>query len=83
MKDDVAGIRIHIETILDRGEDILLVLHSAGGFLGSEALQGLDKRTRGEQPGVVSIVFLAAAVFPEGFQHQPLPFAAVEVRITL
>ncbi|KAJ5149391.1 hypothetical protein N7448_000969 [Penicillium atrosanguineum] len=60
------------------GEDILLVLHSAGGFLGSEALQGLDKRPRGEQPGVVSIVFLAAAVYAEGFQHQPLPFAAVE-----
>ncbi|KAJ5935040.1 hypothetical protein N7466_004587 [Penicillium verhagenii] len=78
MKDDVKGIRAHIEAILARGEDVLLALHSAGGFLGSEAMQGLDKKTRGDQPGVVSIVFLAAAVFPEGYQHQPLPFAVVE-----
>ncbi|KAJ5949352.1 alpha/beta-hydrolase [Penicillium verhagenii] len=78
MKDDVKGIRAHIEAILARGEDVLLALHSAGGFLGSEAMQGLDKKTRGDQSGVVSIVFLAAAVFPEGYQHQPLPFAVVE-----
>lgn len=81
MKDDIAAIRVHINTMLARGEDVLLVLHSAGGFLGSEAMQGLDKRTRGEKPGVVGIVFLAAAVFPEGYQHQPLPFAVVEVRV--
>ncbi|KAJ5884360.1 hypothetical protein N7504_011932 [Penicillium tannophilum] len=78
MKDDIAAIRVHINTMLARGEDVLLVLHSAGGFLGSEAMQGLDKRIRGEEPGVVGIVFLAAAVFPEGYQHQPLPFAVVE-----
>jgi len=82
MKDDVAAIRAHIEIILARGEDVLLALHSAGGFLGSEAMQGLDKKTRGEQPGVIGIVFLAAAVFPEGYQHQPLPFAVVEVRVS-
>ncbi|KAJ5777634.1 hypothetical protein N7520_000880 [Penicillium odoratum] len=78
MKDDVAAVRTHIETILARGEDIILVLHSAGGFLGSEAMRGLDKGTRSDQPGVVSIVFLAAAIYPEGHQHQPLPFALVE-----
>ncbi|KAJ6090288.1 hypothetical protein N7486_009103 [Penicillium sp. IBT 16267x] len=78
MKEDVAAIRAHIETILARGEDVLLALHSAGGFLGSEAMKGLDKSTRREQPGVVGIVFLAGAVFPEGYQHQPLPFAVVE-----
>lgn len=82
MKDDIAAIRAHIETILARKEDVLLALHSAGGFLGSEAMQGLDKKTRGEQPGVIGIVFLAAAVFPEGYQHQPLPFAVVEVRVS-
>lgn len=79
MKDDIAAVRAHIETILGRGDDVLLALHSAGGFLGSEAMQGLDKSSRGNQPGVVSIVFLAGAIFPEGYQHQPLPFAVVEV----
>ena len=79
MKDDIAAVRDYIEIVLSRGEDVLLVLHSAGGFIGSEAMQGLDKKSRGDQPGVVGIVFLAGAVFPEGYEHQPLPFAVVEV----
>ncbi|KAJ5703611.1 hypothetical protein N7493_011536 [Penicillium malachiteum] len=78
MKDDIAAVGNHIEGVLETGNDALLVLHSAGGFLGSEAMQGLDKKSRGEEPGVVGIVFLAGAVFPEGYEHQPLPFAVVE-----
>ncbi|OJJ43591.1 hypothetical protein ASPZODRAFT_136041 [Penicilliopsis zonata CBS 506.65] len=81
MGDDILSIRTHIERLVVAGEDVLLVLHSAGGFLGSEAMQGLDRKTRhaaGETGGVVGIVFLAAAVFPQGYTHQPLPFAVVE-----
>lgn len=44
MKIDIAAIRAHIETIFAREEDVLLALHSADGYLGSEAMQGLDKK---------------------------------------
>lgn len=81
MKDDIASIRNHLQGLVSEGEeDVVLVLHSAGGFLGSEAMQGLSKKDRLEgKGGVIGIVFLAGAVFPEGYEHQPLPFAVVDV----
>ncbi|PWY83358.1 alpha/beta-hydrolase [Aspergillus heteromorphus CBS 117.55] len=78
MADDVAAIREHLTKVVERGEEVILVLHSGGGILGSEAMKGLDKTARGGNGGVVKIVFLVGAVFPEGHEHQPLPFAVVE-----
>lgn len=82
MKDDVAAVRRQIEHVISGGDEILLVLHSAGGFIGSEAMEGLSKSQRQKQGysgGVIGIIFIAGAVFPVGHQHQPLPFAVVEV----
>ncbi|KAJ5594596.1 uncharacterized protein N7459_000804 [Penicillium hispanicum] len=81
MKDDIAAVREKIQHLVTRGDEVLLVLHSGGGFIGSEAMEALSKKERashGERGGVIGIVFLSAAVFPEGYQHQPLPFAVVE-----
>lgn len=86
MKDDIAAIRSTISDMVDAGEDIVLVLHSAGGFLGSEAANGLDVKTRQEaglKGGVSKIVFLAGAVWPEGFKHGPLPFFTYDVGVHL
>lgn len=82
MKDDVHGIRKQLQSLVDTGDDVVLVLHSAGGFLGSEAMDGLDKSTRAAESkagGVVKIIFLAAAVLPRGYEHQALPFAEEKV----
>ncbi|OGM44088.1 hypothetical protein ABOM_007317 [Aspergillus bombycis] len=81
LKDDVIAVRAHIDKLVQQGEDILLVLHSAGGFIGCEAMEGLSKKAREERGlsgGVVGIVFVAAAVVEEGYVHQALPFAAEE-----
>ncbi|PYH78141.1 alpha/beta-hydrolase [Aspergillus uvarum CBS 121591] len=79
MKDDIAALRAAISRLVARGDSVVLVLHSAGGFLGSEAMQGLARGDgEGGDGGVIGIVFLAAAVFPEGFEHAPVPFAFVE-----
>ena len=84
MHDDIAAIRSSIEkTVVTHETDVVMVLHSAGGFLGSNASQGLSAKARREQGlkgGVLGIVFLTAAVFPEGFRHGDLPFAEVKVR---
>ncbi|PYI11019.1 alpha/beta-hydrolase [Aspergillus sclerotiicarbonarius CBS 121057] len=77
MADDIAAVRTHLEKIVQRWEEVILVLHSAGGFLGSAAMEGLSKSAV-RKGGVVKIVFLSGAVFPEGYEHQPLPFAVVE-----
>lgn len=80
MKDDIAAVRKHLQGLVSQGDDVVLVLHSAGGFLGSEAMEGLSKKKgEGEKGGVIGIVFLSGAVFPEGYEHQPLPFAVVDV----
>ncbi|KAL8644577.1 MAG: hypothetical protein Q9210_007185 [Variospora velana] len=77
MQDDVASIRSVIAPLVEEGREVLLVLHSAGAFLGSMAIEGLSRKERmaaGQGGGVVKIVFLAGAVWDEGFQHGPLPF---------
>lgn len=42
LKDDVRGIRSAIEPLVQDGKELLLVLHSAGGFLGAQAIKGLS-----------------------------------------
>ena len=82
MHDDVAAVRSTVTRLVDKGQNVVLVLHSAGGFLGSNAIKGLSveaRRSEGLKGGVNRIVFLAGAVFPEGFKHSPLPFFTYDV----
>ncbi|KAL8656812.1 MAG: hypothetical protein Q9226_002550 [Calogaya cf. arnoldii] len=78
MKDYVALIRSVIASLVEQEEkEVLLVLHSAGGFLPSLTIEGLnlkERKVKGQKGGVKKIVFLAGAVWEEGFQHGPLPF---------
>lgn len=86
MKDDVAFIRAVIAPLVEEeGKEVLLVLHSAGGFLGSMAIEGLSRKEReatGKQGGVVKIVFLSGAIWKEGYKHGPLPFFDYQVSTT-
>ena len=83
MKDDVASIRSAIAQTVEQDErDVILVLHSAGAFLGCMAIEGLSIKERSgqeKQGGVRKIVFLSGAVWEEGFQHGPLPFFDYQV----
>ncbi|KAL8943472.1 MAG: hypothetical protein Q9211_000969 [Gyalolechia sp. 1 TL-2023] len=78
MKDDVAVFRSVIAPLVEQeGKDVLLVAHSAGGFLGPMAIEGLSSKERaaaGKKGGVSKIVFLAGAIWEEGYKHGPLPF---------
>ncbi|MCJ1309511.1 hypothetical protein MMC25_003171 [Agyrium rufum] len=82
LHDDVAAIRKVIAPLIEiEGKDVLLVLHSAGGFLGSNAIQGLTAKAREAEEkkgGVFKIVFLTAGVAPVGFKHEPLPFFNIQ-----
>lgn len=87
MKDDVASIRSFIAPLIEEeAKEILLVLHSAGAFLGCMAIEGLSLKERegkGQRGGVKKIVFLSGAIWQEGFQHGPLPFFDYQVRISI
>ena len=82
MHDDIAAVHSKIAEVVNEEKTITLVLHSAGGFLGSNAIQELDIKTRqqkGLKGGVSMIVFLAGGVLPEGFEHTSLPFCTYDV----
>ena len=86
MKDDIATIRAKISALAANGEEIVLILHSASGFLGSEAMEAFDVKSskeRGETGGVKGIVFLTAGLAPKGHQHGSLPFFDFKVSLSL
>ena len=83
LKQDVDGIRVVLEPLVKAGKRVVIVAHSAGGFLGSEAVEGLEvggKNTGGNGGGVEKMFFIAAALFRAGYEHRDLPFMDFQVR---
>ena len=78
LNDDVAHVRHTIESFVNRGHNVLLVVHSGGGPICSNAIEGLSLKEReaiGKKGGIVRIAFVAATAFPEGPPPPDLPFA--------
>ena len=62
-------IHTNKRTILFTGNDVVVVVHSAGGITGSEATKNLSKPEReaaGKKGGVIRMVYLCAFAAPEG-----------------
>jgi hypothetical protein len=82
MKDDITAIRMHVAKLVEVGQEVVLVLHSAAGVLGSSAIEDLELSkwlAAGKKGGVTKIVFLAAGIGPEGLTHSSPPFVQVNV----
>lgn len=85
LQGDVRGIRAQMEPLVEAGKEIILVMHSAGGFLGSNAIEGWSaegRRKEGKQGGVKKLVFLAAGILPEGAVHEDPPFFEKDVSVS-
>ncbi|KAJ9617091.1 hypothetical protein H2200_000812 [Cladophialophora chaetospira] len=66
---DVKAIQDVLKPLVDEGKDIVLVVHSYGGVIGNEAVQGFAKSERekeGKKGGVSHIYFCCAFALPEG-----------------
>ncbi|KAK7740578.1 hypothetical protein SLS53_005423 [Cytospora paraplurivora] len=66
---DVAGVRATIEPLVAAGEDVILLLHSYGGAVGSSAVAGLSRKARaanGLPGGVAHLVYISAYLLAEG-----------------
>ncbi|KAG4441146.1 hypothetical protein IFR05_003367 [Cadophora sp. M221] len=78
MHDDEAFIRSKlVELIESEQREVLMVMHSAGGFLGTSSVQNLSKQARaarGLKGGVVGLVFLSAVLVEAGYVHDETPF---------
>ena len=67
---DIAAIRQCVITHVDQGKDVVLVVHSYGGSVGSEAMKGLGEKDRkrgsGHQGAVIKLVYLTALALDVG-----------------
>lgn len=80
--DDVAAVRTALEALLASGKEVILVMHSAGAFIGSQAIKDLSvyaRTAKGEEGGVKKLVFLTGAPFPGDSEHPDQPFFEIEV----
>ena len=71
-----------MEPLIDQGKQVIMMLHSAGGFLGAMAIRGLSceaRKKEGKDGGVVKLVFLAGAVWKERHHQGPLPIFGYQV----
>ena len=67
--DEVIAIKQTISHILDEKQrNVVLAMHSYGGWPGSRAVKGLDMEKRkklGKTTGIVQLVFIAAFLLPD------------------
>lgn len=69
LSDDTIALRKVLEKIAATGAEIVLVLHSYGGTVGSNAVDGLGVKERALQNkngGVIMVVYMAAFAIPKG-----------------
>ncbi|KAH6876380.1 Alpha/beta hydrolase fold-1 [Thelonectria olida] len=69
LHDDAAALRNTLTRLCDAGKEIILVVHSYGGLVGANAVEGLGYRQRRNEAkvgGVIMFVYMAAFVTPLG-----------------
>ena len=69
LSDDVKVIRDRISPLINSSRDIIMLLHSYGGAVGTEAVQGLSHNERadgGLAGGVVHIIYMCAFMLQVG-----------------
>jgi pimeloyl-ACP methyl ester carboxylesterase len=69
MLDDAAAISNVVSKLADKGKNVVVAMHSYGGFPGTESSKGLSKAERQQQSkegGIVALVYLAAWLPTEG-----------------
>jgi pimeloyl-ACP methyl ester carboxylesterase len=65
MEDDAAAFHAIIEKLANQGKDVVIVAHSYGGIVATQAAEGLAKTDReagGKKGGIVRVVYLSSVV---------------------
>ncbi|KAI1110791.1 Alpha/beta hydrolase fold-1 [Nemania sp. NC0429] len=72
LQTDANAVRDVVVPQLDAGHDVVLVCHSYGGVVSSEAVRGLDRGSRGPDTGaVIYLVYVAAIILDVGGEVWP------------
>jgi pimeloyl-ACP methyl ester carboxylesterase len=67
--DDAAIVRAELEVLIEHGQDVLLVMHSYGGMVGTQAAAGLGREERskqGKKGGIVKLLYACSFMLPLG-----------------
>jgi alpha-beta hydrolase superfamily lysophospholipase len=88
LDDDVSVIRGLLAKATDEGKEVILLMHSYGGVVGSCAVEGFDHASRakeGKTGGVTVALYMSAFMIPKGatlfsmLGGQPPPWMNVQV----
>ncbi|KAI6083923.1 alpha/beta-hydrolase [Hypoxylon rubiginosum] len=66
---DMAAVRDVVEPLVSQGNDVVMLMHSYGGAVGTNAVEGLartDRQSKGLEGGVVHLVYLSAYLLAKG-----------------
>ncbi|KAF2244383.1 alpha/beta-hydrolase [Trematosphaeria pertusa] len=69
LSTDTALIRSYVENLVQAGRDVVAIMHSYGGQVGTNALHGLSAEIRskeGKTGGITQLVYMCAFALPEG-----------------
>lgn len=69
LPDDVACVREVIQSAVDAGESVLMIMHSYGGAVGTGAAEGLslaERHAAGQPGGVIHLLYLCAYILAPG-----------------
>jgi pimeloyl-ACP methyl ester carboxylesterase len=69
MHTDAALVRGQLDQLLEEGKEVVLILHSYGGVVGTEAAAGLGLKARqknGQTGGVIGLFYMAAFILAKG-----------------
>lgn len=67
--DDVRLVHDLVSSLLDHNKEVLMLMHSYGGIVGSSAVKGLSRKERvaeGKAGGVTQLVYFSAYMLREG-----------------
>ncbi|TVY43897.1 hypothetical protein LOCC1_G003845 [Lachnellula occidentalis] len=69
--EDVAAVREVVESLVEAGERVLMVMHSYGGAVGTDAISGLslaERKAEGKKSGggVIHLFYMCAYILPPG-----------------
>lgn len=80
--DDAQAVREEVTKLVEAGHDVTVAMHSAGGFIAPEALNGLlapEVMTSGKAGGVTGLVYITAPCMLVGEVAPPAPWYEYKV----